>query len=404
MVQIKPIDEVKRALKITPILRDRFIISEPEELMNVKIYSGSPKVELVTGLDVKTYMNSVGVKITVPANSTVELAWGHVPFNLDLFFHLSYWRQIPSGIVYSLGVAYFTENGEVQNITYFHSNLNGDDVFSSERFLITSDNWFGEIGFGLKLQNITSSDLTVLITHINIFVLPPDKRILFYLVNLRLNLTVTETSETTKYSFYLSLPAIKRFNTHKIYLSTYIASDGVNTITLNVYINGKKIGSGSTTSSSTTTILITPNLKNLLKFGYMEISYKAYVTGGSGKIIRISFIDYAESEDVIVQNGYSKMTFTGTANTTTTHDIWTWAAKHYRIKSIKLTTDANVSSVYLYDPENARQISESIGASSSLTLTDIKNIEALQLIMTSGATAGTCVVEIYYEEIPAMIV
>jgi hypothetical protein len=225
------------------------------------------------------------------------------------------------------------------------------------------------------------------------------------MTSIYLNKTVTETTETSKLSFYTLLSWVKyKLKTANIFIQVKAVSNGVNTLTVNVYFNNKQVLSGSTTSSSNVAFFTNFNIFNKLKNYNMPIEIKAYITGGSGKIVSFVFNLYTLSEEVRILNKYSKTTYTGTVNTTTTHDIWTWGTKHYRIKSIKLTTDANVSSAYLYDPENGNQISESIGASASLTLTDIKDIEALQLKMTSGATAGTCVVEVYYEENPAMIV
>jgi hypothetical protein len=402
------IDYAKLAEKLRKelyALRDSLTISRAEDLMNVKVYSGSPKIELVTGLDAKAYNNTVGVRIRVPAKSTVEVCWGKVPLNLENTFHLSYWRSIDTGITYSIGFASFTENGDVQAIVYRHSGLNGDGLFDFEQFNFIGGSQRGEVGFALKLQNTTNSELTALVTFINIFAVPPNVPRL-YMTALLLNKTVTEKSETSKFSFNTLLSWMKyKLKTANIYIKVVAVSNGVDTLTVNVYLCNKLVLSGSTTSSSNVTFSAHFNIFNKLKEADMPINVKAYVSGGSGKIVSLTFSLYTLSEEVRLINKYSKTTYTGSAGATTTHDIWTWATKHYRIKSIKLTTDANVTEAYLYDPENAQRISESIGTSASLTLTDIKDIEALQLKMTSAAgAAGTVTVEIYYEEISAMIV
>ena len=115
--------------------------------MNVKVYSGTARFELVTGLDPKVFRNDKAVKIIVPPNSTVELAWGQVPFNLEYAYHFSYWRQMPIGITYDLGTAFFTEDGEVHYIAYNHTNLYGDDALLPERFLSLPDNLYGAVSY-----------------------------------------------------------------------------------------------------------------------------------------------------------------------------------------------------------------------------------------------------------------
>jgi hypothetical protein len=231
-------------------LRDRLIISSAEELLNVKVVSGNPKIELITGLTTTTYGNNIGVKIEVPPNSTVEVAWGKVPYNLEYVLHFSLWRQIDAGIVYSLGIAYFNESDNIQWTSYPYTNLSGDGTPTAERFIVLSINWYGEVGLALKLQNTTSDTLTAIVTFINIFIVPPHiPRILQ--LSITPNITVTETSETTKYTTYLYIPFfMKNLRLAYINIGCEIQSDGTNTLTVNIYLNDKLVKSSSTTSSS----------------------------------------------------------------------------------------------------------------------------------------------------------
>ncbi|MEM2197262.1 MAG: hypothetical protein QW290_09305 [Sulfolobales archaeon] len=396
--------------------RPRFLVEEPvsltlrkiwmskEDLAGVHVVSGSPTLT-VEDVDANIYLNNKALRVVIPANSTVELVFGLFDIDLNRWIYGYILAEIPSDVMYRAGFAIVYNESATKIAPVFllpyNADVYGYGPLSSINFLGFTYMGYVKMGVYIKLVNNTTDAKTVTIPLVA-FAQQMDKS--YYGLDARFTVSVTETSETVKVRYLDYITRSEKLDCGFYIIKVYYKSNGVNTLTVNIYVNNYLIATFSTTSSTEQAGLATLGIAYRKQTDIFDIQVRAYVNGGTGYITRLSFERLSQSRECAKYNKFATMTFTGTANTTTTHSILT-GIKHFNVRKIVITTDANALNAYLY---YSGQISESIGPSTTLTLDGgggyiFRDLGYLQLKMTSGTTAGVVTVTVYYDETLALL-